>query len=65
MAAYCTCRKTSNSWTKDTTDFVDDGHAWRKYGQKEILNASHPRYIYMQLCIMKIHEESTAMHTKL
>lgn len=36
-------RKTSNSWTRDTTDFVDDGHVWRKYGQKVIHNASHPR----------------------
>lgn len=23
---------------------VDDGHSWRKYGQKEILGAKHPRY---------------------
>jgi hypothetical protein len=22
---------------------VDDGHSWRKYGQKEILGAKHPR----------------------
>jgi len=21
----------------------DDGHSWRKYGQKEILGAKHPR----------------------
>ncbi|PRQ42688.1 putative transcription factor WRKY family [Rosa chinensis] len=36
-------RKTSHSWTKDTLDLVDDGHAWRKYGQKMILNTRHPR----------------------
>jgi len=22
---------------------ADDGHSWRKYGQKEILGAKHPR----------------------
>ncbi|XP_050383541.1 probable WRKY transcription factor 70 [Argentina anserina] len=36
-------RKTSHSWTKDTLDLVDDGHAWRKYGQKMILGSGHPR----------------------
>ncbi|XP_004302592.1 PREDICTED: probable WRKY transcription factor 70 [Fragaria vesca subsp. vesca] len=36
-------RKTLHSWTKDTLDLVDDGHAWRKYGQKTILNTTHPR----------------------
>ncbi|KAL6139020.1 hypothetical protein ACLB2K_064298 [Fragaria x ananassa] len=36
-------RKTSHSWSRDTPDFIDDGHAWRKYGQKQILNARHPR----------------------
>ncbi|XP_066390124.1 transcription factor WRKY19-like [Miscanthus floridulus] len=25
---------------------VDDGHSWRKYGQKEILGAKHPRSYY-------------------
>ncbi|XP_062198599.1 transcription factor WRKY19-like [Phragmites australis] len=25
---------------------VDDGHTWRKYGQKEILGAKHPRSYY-------------------
>ena len=24
---------------------VDDGHSWRKYGQKEILGAKHPRLV--------------------
>ncbi|KAF3433261.1 hypothetical protein FNV43_RR24363 [Rhamnella rubrinervis] len=35
-------RKTSQSWTiKSST--TEDGHAWRKYGQKEILHAKYPR----------------------
>lgn len=38
------CRKTSHSWTRDTPALTDDGHAWRKYGQKVIHNANHPRY---------------------
>ncbi|KAL6139019.1 hypothetical protein ACLB2K_064297 [Fragaria x ananassa] len=36
-------RKISHSWSRDAPDFIDDGHAWRKYGQKQILNARHPR----------------------
>ncbi|KAL6132937.1 hypothetical protein ACLB2K_065174 [Fragaria x ananassa] len=36
-------KKTTHSWTKDTLDLVDDGHAWRKYGQKMIQNNKHPR----------------------
>ncbi|PQM37857.1 putative WRKY transcription factor 70 [Prunus yedoensis var. nudiflora] len=36
-------RRTSHSWTRDTQDLIDDGHAWRKYGQKVIHNAKHPR----------------------
>ncbi|CAL5390012.1 unnamed protein product [Camellia sinensis] len=36
-------RKTSQTWTKTTPALIDDGHAWRKYGQKVILNAKHPR----------------------
>ncbi|KAM5556887.1 putative WRKY transcription factor 70 [Rosa sericea] len=35
-------RKNSESWTM-VSSAVDDGQAWRKYGQKEILNASYPR----------------------
>ncbi|KAK9159321.1 hypothetical protein Scep_005895 [Stephania cephalantha] len=36
-------RKVAQTWTKLTATQVDDGFAWRKYGQKEILNAKHPR----------------------
>ncbi|CAL5351622.1 unnamed protein product [Camellia sinensis] len=36
-------RKTSQTWTRETPTLIDDGHAWRKYGQKVILNAKHPR----------------------
>ncbi|KAF9680113.1 hypothetical protein SADUNF_Sadunf06G0086400 [Salix dunnii] len=36
-------RKSSHSWTNDTSTLTDDGHAWRKYGQKVILNAKYPR----------------------
>ncbi|KMT14952.1 hypothetical protein BVRB_3g064600 [Beta vulgaris subsp. vulgaris] len=30
----------------ETTTQVDDGFAWRKYGQKEILSAKYPRHYY-------------------
>ncbi|WCJ20098.1 WRKY DNA-binding transcription factor 70 [Euphorbia peplus] len=35
-------KKTSNSLTK-VSPIVEDSHAWRKYGQKDILNAKYPR----------------------
>lgn len=36
-------RRSSETWTKKTASLFEDGHAWRKYGQKVILNAKHPR----------------------
>ncbi|KAK6279656.1 hypothetical protein POUND7_019923 [Theobroma cacao] len=39
-------RKSEHSWTRDSPTLIDDGHAWRKYGQKVILNAKHPRNYY-------------------
>ncbi|XP_050379411.1 WRKY DNA-binding transcription factor 70-like [Argentina anserina] len=36
-------RKASHSWSRDAPDFIDDGLAWRKYGQKQILDAIYPR----------------------
>ncbi|KAJ4840950.1 hypothetical protein Tsubulata_026932 [Turnera subulata] len=38
-------KKSSQSWTIVTTT-VEDGQSWRKYGQKEILNAKYPRSYY-------------------
>ncbi|KAK9913873.1 hypothetical protein M0R45_037677 [Rubus argutus] len=35
-------RKNSESWIVISST-IDDGQAWRKYGQKEILNAPYPR----------------------
>nr|AGQ04251.1 WRKY transcription factor 57.1 [Jatropha curcas] len=35
-------KKTSQSWIT-VSAAMEDGHAWRKYGQKEILNAKYPR----------------------
>lgn len=28
---------------------MDDGHAWRKYGQKKIANTKYYRYIFISL----------------
>ncbi|OIT30682.1 PREDICTED: probable WRKY transcription factor 70 [Nicotiana attenuata] len=39
-------RKTSETNTKESSDLVDDGHAWRKYGQKQILNSTYPRHYF-------------------
>lgn len=35
-------KKNSQTWTVASST-INDGHAWRKYGQKEILNAKYPR----------------------
>ncbi|KAL5221434.1 hypothetical protein ABZP36_026147 [Zizania latifolia] len=47
-------RKTTARWTSHmrvsatggTEGPIDDGHSWRKYGQKDILGAKHPRGYY-------------------
>ncbi|CAN4113596.1 unnamed protein product [Withania somnifera] len=39
-------RKTSESNIKESSDLVDDGHAWRKYGQKQIHNSTYPRHYF-------------------
>ncbi|KAJ9684050.1 hypothetical protein PVL29_016509 [Vitis rotundifolia] len=46
-------RKNSETWTA-VSSTIEDGHAWRKYGQKEILNAKFPRSYYR--CTRK-HEQ--------
>ncbi|XP_073146002.1 WRKY DNA-binding transcription factor 70-like [Henckelia pumila] len=37
--------RTSDSWTK-ISPTTDDGRAWRKYGQKDILSSEFPRWYY-------------------
>nr|GEW71410.1 probable WRKY transcription factor 70 [Tanacetum cinerariifolium] len=36
-------QRTSSTSTKVTSTLIDDGYAWRKYGQKPILNAKYQR----------------------
>ena len=31
--------------TTSEVDILDDGYRWRKYGQKEIHNSKHSRYV--------------------
>ncbi|GKD33194.1 WRKY domain-containing protein, partial [Tanacetum coccineum] len=41
------CYTRRSSWTSSNiTSYTDDGHSWRKYGQKEIINATHKRNYY-------------------
>ncbi|XP_027926250.1 WRKY DNA-binding transcription factor 70-like [Vigna unguiculata] len=39
-------RRTEQTREKESKAPIDDGHQWRKYGQKEILNAKFPRNYY-------------------
>ncbi|XP_058191126.1 WRKY DNA-binding transcription factor 70-like [Rhododendron vialii] len=39
-------RKTAIPRTRITPNLLDDGHSWRKFGQKVILGSKHPRNYY-------------------
>ncbi|CAI0423748.1 unnamed protein product [Linum tenue] len=48
-ASYRKKRKTApsqQSWIKESPTLVDDGYAWRKYGQKTILKSEFSRHYY-------------------
>ncbi|CAN4085177.1 unnamed protein product [Withania somnifera] len=50
-------RKTSDSWMTES-ESMDDGCAWRKYGQKNILNSKYPRCYYR--CTHKYDQDCRA-----
>ncbi|XP_052172368.1 probable WRKY transcription factor 70 [Diospyros lotus] len=39
-------RKAGEAWTKIAPTPIIDNYAWRKYGQKKIINTIHPRHYY-------------------
>ncbi|KAF8728598.1 hypothetical protein HU200_017863 [Digitaria exilis] len=39
-------RRSQRASDTKITDTLDDGHVWRKYGQKDIQNSTHPRSYY-------------------
>ncbi|XP_044980780.1 WRKY transcription factor 55-like [Hordeum vulgare subsp. vulgare] len=39
-------RKEERTWTADTYAPYDDGHQWRKYGEKKLSNSNFPRFYY-------------------
>ncbi|XP_010036006.1 WRKY DNA-binding transcription factor 70 [Eucalyptus grandis] len=51
-------RRPSDTWSKISPTLVDDGHAWRKYGQKSILNTDFPRSYYR--CTHKVEQKCPA-----
>lgn len=52
-------RTRSGSTTKITTNILDDGHSWRKYGQKNILDLKFPRCYFR--CSNKFDQNCPAM----
>ncbi|KAI4353560.1 hypothetical protein L6164_002499 [Bauhinia variegata] len=67
-------RRTSQTWEKESEAPIEDGHQWRKYGQKVILHAKHPRNYYRcthkpdQHCqatkqVQKIHDDPPLYRT--
>ncbi|KAF3447905.1 hypothetical protein FNV43_RR08612 [Rhamnella rubrinervis] len=39
-------RRTLQTWKRDSPTLINDGQAWRKYGQKMIHNAKYPRHYF-------------------
>ncbi|WOK96723.1 putative WRKY transcription factor 70 [Canna indica] len=54
-------RRKSEAWTIVTTVPYEDGHQWRKYGQKIINNAKHPRSYFR--CTYKEDQKCMAKKT--
>ncbi|CAL9044143.1 unnamed protein product [Musa banksii] len=53
--------KTHNTWCTVTSVPYDDGHSWRKYGQKDINSAKYPRSYYR--CIHRKEQGCPATKT--
>ncbi|XP_030466828.2 probable WRKY transcription factor 70 [Syzygium oleosum] len=51
-------RRGSDTWSRISATLIDDGHAWRKYGQKLILNSDFPRSYYR--CTHKVEQKCQA-----
>ncbi|GAU37179.1 hypothetical protein TSUD_391680 [Trifolium subterraneum] len=51
-------RKTTETWDKISESPIDDGHQWRKYGQKTILNSKYSRDYYR--CTHKLDQRCEA-----
>ncbi|VFQ61646.1 unnamed protein product [Cuscuta campestris] len=51
-------REKCETQVRDSQTLVDDGYAWRKYGQKTILNSLYPRHYYR--CTHKFEQNCQA-----
>ncbi|KAJ6804918.1 putative WRKY transcription factor 70 [Iris pallida] len=52
-------RTQPGSCTRNTTNILEDGYSWRKYGQKNILNSKFPRCYFR--CTNKFDQNCPAM----
>jgi hypothetical protein len=52
---YGSPRKEERTWTTDTYAPYDDGHQWRKYGEKKLSNSNFPRYLPPSISFFSLH----------
>jgi len=57
--AACRRRAQNSSTVTVTIKDMEDGHAWRKYGQKEIQNSNHPKAYFR--CTHKYDQQCAAL----
>jgi hypothetical protein len=58
-------RKDERSWTANTYAPYDDGHQWRKYGEKKLSNSNFPKFVFLGLTTIPFVPNFQPMHASL